>query len=393
MIFEILIFIYILLYQHFICKLRIQDDDLNQVILSKNSLGDDQYNFNTSFVYFDLIDEYNFDRGWANKFQVKEGLNKNTKKCPKCNFQPTLKQPFLNFKKRKKADLVMTIYTKSLYGMIVLARSLRTTGSQASIVYFVDSAIYDKIANKSKTLKLYQICGITLINYGESPQPYNCIVNYRFIFFCEFMKRHYLGYNKVIITDGYDTVFQSDPFLNDWNPEVIYLTIENNRNSVTRGWYDRLFPNEYLGDVLISPIINNGVIAGYSANLYRYLDFYTRSYQWKKWRDTLDQALVNFLFYKGMFKEAGIKVQGIRAGEGFLASIYNCYGTGGNQKLGIFDPKSKKIFPSLIHKFSEPRLFAKNVYAQCPRLKWQRDETEYIRGVSYQDMAIIDKYL
>ena len=61
--------------------------------------------------------------------------------------------------------------------------------------------------------------------------------------------------------------------------------------------------------------------------MFCYLDFYTRSYDWKKWDDTLDQALVNYFYYRGKFGDAGIKIKLIHAGEGFLASIYNCHGS------------------------------------------------------------------
>lgn len=347
-------------------------------------------NLTNDFSYFSLISDYSFNKSWINDFLVQNHNIESSKKCPLCNFQPPNKKKLKNIQKSTRRDLIMTIYVKRLYGMIVLARSLRTTGCQASIIYFVDSSIHQQILNDLQSAKLYENCGVTIINYGEPPEPLKSVVNYRFILFSEFMKRFQSNYDRVIIVDGFDTVFQSDPFLNEWNPNVIYLALENNRNSITRGWLDRLYPNENLYDVLSKTIINNGVIAGFSQVMFAYLNFYIRSYDWNKWTDTLDQALINCLVYRNKFDNAGIKIELIHPGKGFLASIYNSHGSTSQQKLGLFDPINLKVYPSLIHKFSEPRQFASNVYAQCPRLNWQKKLNEYIRGLSAFEMDLID---
>lgn len=386
-----LIFPFIYYYNKLIRKSIIQFDGSFFIKFTIKSSFDEilSYKPYSNFVYFELMPSFNFSLKWIKESHQLIQKSQNTQFCPICNFKQPPKQQFFEDKNTKKHNLIMTIYVKSIYCMFVLARSLRTTKSQAKIVYFVDSTIDSTFSEDDH--KLFQNCGITIINYGEAPEPLNCLVNYRFILFSEFMNRYYHRYQKVIIVDGFDTAFQSDPFEQYWKEYVVYLTLENNNNIVTQGWYLRLYPNEKINDVLYSQIINNGVIAAFSNVMVRYLDFFTRSYDWEKWNDTLDQALVNYLYYKGKFKEAGIKIELIDAGDGFLASIYNRYGNVEYQKLGLFDPKSKAVFPSLIHKFSEPRNFGKNVYLQCPRLSWQKNLSQYIRGLSFDMMNSLDR--
>lgn len=353
-------------------------DESNSNIVDENS-------------YFDLISDFDFNNEWIKNNDIQQTPDWDPQICPVCNFHPsTINQSFYTSSKR---DLVMTIYVKHMDGMIILARSLRTTSCKASIVYFVDSNLYSEIQNNTQYYKFFQGCGISLINFGKPPLTTKSVVNYRFILFGEFIKHFYNNYNKVIITDGFDTVFQSDPFGYEWDPKAIYLTRENQLNIVTESWYKELFHGENVFDVLNTLIVNNGVVAGYSEAMYRYLDFYLNEYDWKKWNHPYDQAHLNYLFYRKKFKRNGIKIIAFYSCEGFISSIYQMHGNESFQKLGVFNPKNRKFCPSLIHKYSEAHEFAINTYKQCPRLAWQRGLNEYIQGVTQEEMSSLDNLL
>ncbi|EAY14248.1 hypothetical protein TVAG_486910 [Trichomonas vaginalis G3] len=140
---------------------------------------------------------------------------------PPCNFQPVKYKP-----NSTPDDLFISYAFKNCKNLASLARTFRHTGTNASAVFFIDDEANSAMTNDTRNLILS--CGVTLINVGKL--PFSGGTNYyhsAYMFMTELVRLNIHKLNRVIKSDGFDTFFQGDPFIEDFREDSLLLYDEH----------------------------------------------------------------------------------------------------------------------------------------------------------------------
>ncbi|OHT07718.1 hypothetical protein TRFO_23990 [Tritrichomonas foetus] len=157
--------------------------------------------------------------GWMNISNIENYKFKyyhDFSKCTLCNFTP-------HNPRRVRTDSFDLAFSfligGSLAGLQPFIQSLRTTGCLAQIVLFVDNITKAKILEI--TGDFTEDCGVNLVDIGY----YVKYPKRRFIYYIKhyltsfFFNSHVNMFNRVLVSDFVDVVFQGNPFLMPWPDE------------------------------------------------------------------------------------------------------------------------------------------------------------------------------
>lgn len=203
-------------------------------ITNNDELLQEIRNFSDQFVgKIDWFDEENL----AAKIK-----SQNFDKCPLCLF---------NRSKNYQADSTKNdLILGFLYGYIPnnffnLLRSIRTTGCNASVVIHITKFVNRSIG--SSLIKQIEKCGIHFLIMPEVVRPENIHGNLlRHAFFAYFINKFKKDFNRILILDIYDTVFQKDPFAKDFPKDKVVFSYESvnfTKNKSNMGWLEKLDPD------------------------------------------------------------------------------------------------------------------------------------------------------
>ena len=251
---------------------------------------------------------------WIDSFNF--SFLKPTPKCPRCYF------PVRGSNSNSRpTDALITIYMNILIGIFPFVRTFRSTGSLAQVFIFVDYQAYKKF--HPKDLEVLNNCGINLIQFLiPSPKVANH-TSFRYYYYIDFLHHFGFLFNRVIFADGFDTVFQGDPFNIELHEDKIYLTQESDYNRLVHDWYTPFYPLSELNIVLNNRIICAGIIAGGVKPVRLYFEYYFARELKNKTKDNLplrDQIPQNFWYYNGQLKNISFDLVILPYGS-FLASI------------------------------------------------------------------------
>lgn len=205
-------------------------------------------------------------------------------------------------------DLIMgLVYGTFPYNILTLARSIRSTGCNATIVYFICENV-TKIINAEYSNELIN-CGVTVIKIPSFGVRTNGIHGnlLRHKFFSLFLDVYEYMFDRVILLDLYDTYFQLDPFTNEFDEDHVIFSQENmtiDRNEANTNWLKSLDPDyspeKYKGK---RPICS-GLFYGTVQNI---LTLYSMFQDFERWtwigKKAQDQGPFNEMFYNKKFKD------------------------------------------------------------------------------------------
>ena len=186
------------------------------------------------------------------------------------------------------------------------------------------------------------------------------IVNSRFLYEYEFLKKYINLFDRIIHADLTDIIFLSDIF-STLKPNELIMNKECGENSVFGGkgnfilkhpndikWFNRSFgENKTLVNIFkrINPlVINAGLIMGDSKEYLKFLNVIIKNFNYTKALNYgYDQMLINVLYYTGQFNKINIKFD--------LCPQRSCF-----VPILIFNKSNKNLYykngcsPVLIHK-------------------------------------------
>ena len=147
----------------------------------------------------------------------------NNKTCQTCDFEQS------NSSRRSNSspnDVIMSIAIRKIDNLEYFIKTLRATGCKATVILFVSNDVINK-KSQDEIAKLRN-CGVQFINIGEAYffEKRN-IFYFRYICYKNFLQNNIDVVNRVIILDMFDTVFQHDPFKEDFNGDKVFLSYEN----------------------------------------------------------------------------------------------------------------------------------------------------------------------
>lgn len=286
------------------------------------------------------------------------------KSCPLCGFVP------LRNTTSTKRDVVLAAALTSMKRVEYFLRTLRTTGTQARVILFLSS----QKTISEQWRRFFTACNIepvfvteTSTVLTESPKLS------RYYYYHQWLTRHVNEVDRVLHTDTFDVIFQSDPFIPEIRKDRLYFTLEPVKLSGSRWtsmWLEQCYGVDFLHNYSNRIVSCSGVTAGGGALFLKYLNLMLNSPDWIKcFGHSLDQAHHNYLWYTGEFAKAGIEIEGWDCNSPFLTMHFCC-------KIGkclldendvMFGNSSRA--PVLLHQYNRWRNLTKRNEVLCPNSK------------------------
>ncbi len=261
------------------------------------------------------------------------------------------------------------ITAKDLYRFL---GSFRRTGSHAQIICFHVKPIVDE------AIKLvYRRFGPILIEpFGTVPVGVSP-VNYRFVVFGEYLTKHHSRFDRIILADARDLIFQTDPF--EWvpaGPQQIVVTQEYmtaghtlGGNSVNARWIAECFGVDSIRELGKHWILCSGVIAGGIDAILKFFQLQTTNLA----RDSrcVDQAVLNWLYYTNTLSQAGMNVTLIGVETGPVLHTYEltCNIAGNSDSVDRFGwiwNLHRTRIASVVHQYDRCPTVVEKVDRQLP---------------------------
>lgn len=260
---------------------------------------------NESSQYFDSFD-------WMKEEEFEEKIeNSNWKNCSFCG-----KMHKTGTENSTPRDVVLgVLYGYQLINVLTFVRSLRSTGSNATIVFMVDDRFFDGVS--PIYMRHLDACGVVFLNYKAihhvgSMSP----IKSRFLLCKLFVNAFKNCVDRIVIVDVFDTYFQLDPFRQQFASDKVTLSYENDTlayNVPNADWMKQIDPNWTLEFYEDKFVLCAGLFYGGIAPMIRFLNRYVDIMFWEQYcNKSNDQAILNFMFYHGFFdfKEVVIDLRG-----------------------------------------------------------------------------------
>ena len=242
-----------------------------------------------------------------------------SKKCPLCNFVP------LNNVTSTRRDVVLAAALSQFKRVEYFLRTLRTTGSKARVILFLD--------NKETITKEWRMffthCDIEPVFVNQTNEVVKSAPKLsRYYFELQWLKDHINEVDRILHTDTFDVIFQSDPFIDSIDKQKLYFTFEpvNLKQSMwTDAWVKQCYGSDFVRDYRKSPVSCSGVTVGGSKPFLKYLETLISTPKWRTcFGHSLDQAHHNALMYTGEFQRNGIEIVPFGCDSPFLTMHFCC---------------------------------------------------------------------
>ena len=312
----------------------------------------------------------------------------NTQNCQLCSFQNRNEFP-----NSSPNDVIFVSGIKKVVNLLIFAKTLRTTGSQAQIVAIVDQIAYDSISND--TFIESKNCGIQIFNVGhvDNLNPkyigfelYLILIHHNFDFI-----------DRVMVCDLYDTVFQGDPFSKRISRDFVQFIDEGraysqcsiNTNWVINAVPGTVFQNEWRQ---LHPICS-GYLVGGKVPFYKFLKVYCSYFNFQH-PYYMDQGLLNNLLLTNVFQNNHVPI--MIDGENFTIrhlafnhqqDFYTKFGDFKVLSFGI--PKSVDRYALVVHHYYALQHFSKSILLACPRRN--KGFNNYHRTINDEEISKLEE--
>ena len=213
----------------------------------------------------------NYSTNWINTVLITPFINMtlNVSSCPICKFDPTRIRP-----NSLKNDIILTSFFGDFKNVIIFARSLRTTGCQATIIFLTDDETLNQLSFFEKDL--LNSCGCYIVNIGFKPvMTWKSFIYWRNSLYHDFLLNRYHLINRIVICDVSNTIFQGDPFDEEFQGQILIIGIEPNSIS---SYSNRINSFKLINKTLSNFVsnrhpINPNTFGGSSISVYYFLKY------------------------------------------------------------------------------------------------------------------------
>jgi len=243
-------------------------------------------------------------------------------------------------------------------------RTLRASGSLASVVFVTDRTVPESIAAE------YAGCGARFFPMRSSPETdYFYPHSLRYVGYRQFLDSERHAFLPVFHADSDDIFFQSDPFTAGVARDELYFAMEDvtiNKSDWNSGWLVRAY-NESVSEALGAFTVScSGTVIGGYDQFVRYLDtMLAHPSFWANGRHSLDQAYHNYLLHTGEFERNGVRPVLRGCNSDVLTMHYCSRGQRHSRDGRIVGPDGTTV-PAVVHQYN---LFAKGgqvLTRMCP---------------------------
>ena len=355
------------------------------------------YDFSNQYYNLNAIDRYVFTEHCTINdirydFDPVEEEKHNFSHCPPCHIDD-LNESEINSTRR---DGIITVAMSGVYNIFPFVRTLRSTGSRASVFILFDDASYRKLSND--TFQLFKNCSVHAYNIGTLPpyKNYNDVFARKHVMIFDFIYKMASHLDRVLLADLYDSVFQTDPFLPTVDPDAFTITHEARKTG-----------HDYYNKIRVKPLIqynpatmdnmqtlNAGLMYGGPDVIMKYQNFYFHHFNIYDIANThisCDQGYLNAFYLTNQLEPVLNKVNYWYNKEGFetLASIVSrlprCLQFG---KLKYGDTRAV-----IVHQFDRSSMLTAMVILACPKRNYHVYQNSYTRIDSNRMYNQVIKYL
>lgn len=280
-----------------------------------------------------------------------------------CNLCPT--QTNSTMSDSTDRDLAMgVLYGDHTYNVLTWVRNLRSVGCKATIVFFVTKE-YMKVLTQLEIENLYN-CGVFMFFFTQfDPNKIRELRYAKNLIYPLFLNSYGQFFDRVLINDIYDSIFQKDPFLKTLNRNEIAVSIERVRIKYHDWFQQRLrsmdpqYSIEFYGSKFI---INSGFFIGGSKTMLSLFSNITDPQYMLKY-DSNDQAILNMLYYRNIFPNLKVDLEG----ENYLSACYSVFEENPDQD-GFMHEIGYPHKLSVIHQYDRICHLVQQISRVCPSL-------------------------
>lgn len=284
---------------HIMIFIKILNPNLTREAILHLSINITEFNHSKSFISEAIsYAESNIGRiDWFHDPETPNLIKKHiSTNCSLCDMNSTAE--FANSSPR---DVILgLIYGNKLLNFLTLIRSIRSTGCKASIVVMIS---VNATSNMTQIYRKHlEDCGVTLLSMPDFFRVNGIHGNLlRHLFFALFVNMYEKDFDRVIILDIYDTIFQRDPFNEDFSlgkVQFSYETVKYSKNRVNLRWLKAIDPKFKKSFYYRLYPICSGLFGGTTTALIKFYRKYVNLSYWE-WINTKcqDQGLLNYLWY------------------------------------------------------------------------------------------------
>jgi hypothetical protein len=286
-------------------------------------------------------------------------------RCEPCTFTPRNRDP-----DSTAHDCVMATMFNMTYNLVPFVRSLRTTGSRCQIVFIVDAAMREKI---DRPLAAFLAgCGCTLITTTHFEAFRNDMLLLRSRVLVDFLRPRVRIFDRIVVVDLYDTIFQGDPFWVGFDRSTVGFSLETrrcDRGQIRCAGY-------LLGDGRESVLwqkkcVNIGTILGAPGLVLRFLEVYV-DFLDRIPKETLekiywipDQVILNSIIYTN--QTGGVPIRFYENFQEYHIMIFMFNLKNISYELGEYRALRNGTYPFLVHLYDRSRAFSRSVRKSCPQ--------------------------
>ena len=252
----------------------------------------------------------NLDILYRKELKINKEVTKSASYDNLCNFTVRNVNPDSSLR-----DVVIGCAIGKVRNLIVFLKTLRTTGCRANCVFLLDDHAYKNVSKK--TIKIVTHYGGQVINCGEVlyNKPYDGH-NYCYVFIQNFLEINKGEFDRVLICDLFDSVFQGDPFTKRFVTDALNIVDEGQMFDSIDGrtniqWLEAF--NFTVSPYSKKKYLCSGAMAGPPDIVSKAINVYLMQHKFGEGRH--DQAAFNFLYFSGAFKKNKIKVVSRRKNE------------------------------------------------------------------------------
>ena len=296
-------------------------------------------------------------------------------------------------------DCIITLAVNKVDNVFPYIRTLRTTGCKATVFILFDDAAYNKLSKD--TFELFRNCSINIYNIGQFPSfsKYPNVFAHKHIYIFDFLYKVGYLFDRILLADLYDSVFQKDPFFESVDPEA--FTVSTEARFMIRDQCNKaeLFGLERFPDDQINKVktLNAGIMYGSPEIIMKYQTLYFHSFDIFNVDQThkvSDQGYLNYFNIKKELRCTFEKLNIWYHDQGFetLASIYphlpKCL------QLGELTYSNTKAV--IVHQFDRSEMLVAMVLLSCPKgnfTVYPNSYTRIISGLHISVDSINKKYL
>ena len=268
-------------------------------------------------------------------------------------------------------DLIISLISGAYVNFMTYIRTLRSTGCKATVVVLIDDICFQRLSASEK--RVLDECSVNLIKYGRiTPLFKKYIYETRLILMYGIILKYRKQFDRVMITDIFDTIFQSDPFIPGFNNYTMCFTTEgyfNNNDPTTNTKWIKVADPNYYKDVHFYDdkiVINGGLFFGSMDGMLLFFKLFLSLDVFDNFTvKTVDQGYMNYLYHRGIFMKNGLNLTLTFPGD----YIVSARGHKFNYKPNVDGLQLLLLSsnpPAVIHQFNRGPSVLKSVKRTCP---------------------------